>query len=160
MYDIKEVLKRMKTIAGVHSNIELAQILNVSYNTFNTWLKRKKFPQEILIEFSIRYECSLDYLLFNKNKKKENNNGLLSVDYYGRYEPLNISFKAKLILKKDKFINGAFYLIKKENIYFIAQAFFSFEDTKKVKLFIENESFDISFEFFRTLLMGLIIDIK
>ena len=66
LYNIKEVIEKMKQIANIDSNVQLAKIFNVSYNTLNTWIKREKFPQEILIEFVKKYNCSLDYLVLNK----------------------------------------------------------------------------------------------
>ena len=163
MYNIKELIKKMKIIAQVDSNIKLAKVFNVSYNTLNTWLKRNKFPQELLIEFCIKYNCSLDYLILNKDlyneHKKEIKNELVELNYYGEYEKLNIHFKSKLILQKNKLINNGFYLVKKNEIEFIAQINFN-PFTNKAKLIFNNFSYEITLEELKKMEATLIIDVK
>ncbi len=165
MYDIKEVIKKIKEIANIHSNIELARLFNVSYNTLNTWIKRNKFPQEILIKFCQDYNCSLDYLILNTSFKPNPpltaifGKNIDTFDFYGEFEPLKIDFYAKLTLKKDFYINGSFYLIKKNEIYFLTQAFFSL-DKYNVTLKVNNTSYLLSLDEFKEINLGMIIKIE
>ena len=84
MYLIKDVILKMKKIAGVDSNIELSKYLNISYNTLNTWIKRGKLPQETILSFCEQNNCSLDYLLLNKNANL----------FDEKKKPIQIPFKA------------------------------------------------------------------
>ena len=127
MYNIKDLINRMKIVANISSNADLARELNVSYNTLNTWIKRNKFPQEILISFAKKYNTSLDYLIFGynepENNKKEDKNSELI--YYGEFEPLNISKPSKLILDNTLLQSEAYYLLMQDSIYYIAKVSFN-----------------------------------
>ena len=136
MYDIKEVISKMKLIANVDSNIALANLLDISYNTLNTWIKRSKLPQEILISFCKKYNCSLDYLLLNKKeeqnlfKTKQQTDNLnnaqnteYSFIYYGKIDGFE-SLKLKLVINKKLLHSNALYLLKKNNIYIVASCSF------------------------------------
>ena len=165
MYNIKEVVTRMKQVANIQSNADLARDFNVSYNTFNTWLKRDKFPQEIILDFANRYNTSLDYLIFGKNSHNSNEN-LLSIEnietgkefiFYGQYEPLNILPKSKLKLDPNILHSSGHYLIKQRDIYYIAQAFFNpFEETVTLKT--AQFTYTIKEEEFYNICIGLIVD--
>ena len=134
MYDVKELINRMKTVANINSNVKLAEILNVSYNTFNTWLKRHKLPQDVLYNFCIKYKCSLDYLIFNKNDSysllnfqktaetaSNTDDSFSNYLFYGTYEPLNIKPGQNLKLNSTLLHSGAYYLIKVNSTCFIAK---------------------------------------
>jgi len=162
MYDVKEVINRMKIIANISSNINLAKSLNVSYNTFNTWLKRKKLPQEIIFSFCKKYNCSLDYLLLNKkfNDNKESNSNIsdYEVKYYGNYDTLNITYGQLLKISPTLLHSNGLYLLKMNEVFFIAKISFNpFED----KVFVTNDNINIkiSFEKFVEINQGLITNI-
>ena len=169
MYNIKDIITRMKHIANIQSNADLARDFNVSYNTFNTWLKRDKFPQEIILDFANRYNVSLDFLIFGKRKNSQNSNENLSSTknieiskefiFYGRYEPLNISPKNKLNLDANILHSSGYYLIKQREIYYIAQVFFNpFEQTVTLKT--SQFAYTLKEEEFYNINIGLIIDIS
>jgi len=153
MYNIKDIIKRMKQISNIESNANLARNLNVSYNTFNTWLKRNKFPQETIIEFAKRYNTSLDYLIFGKD-----NNNNRDFIFYGQYEQLNIYPGSKLNIDKNILHSNGYYLIKQRDIYYIAQAFFN-PFTKIVTLKTPEFTRTIKEEDFNNINIGLIINI-
>ena len=166
MYNIKDIINRMKKVANIESNAALARELNVSYNTLNTWIKRNKFPQEILISFVKKYSTSLDYLIFGCNEQetnclsktnefKENNEYI----YYGEFEPLNINRASKLVLDSTLFHSGAFYLLLQKSVYYIAKVYFNpFESTATIKTPYFNTT--IKQEEFLKYNLGLIKDIK
>ena len=169
MYDVKELINRMKTVANINSNVKLAEILNVSYNTFNTWLKRHKLPQDVLYNFCIEYKCSLDYLIFNKNdsysllnfqKTAETENktddSFLNHLFYGTYEPLNIKPGQNLKLNGTLLHSGAYYLIKVNSIYLIAKVDINpFENIAFIKA--NNFSKELPLKEFINIKIGLIL---
>jgi len=161
MYEIKEVIKRLKEIAKVNSNIELAKIFNVSYNTFNTWLKRSKLPQEVIIEFAKKYNASLDYIVFGKNsnlfefKNHNNNNNKNEFIYYGEFKKLNIKPGAKLKLDTTALFSNGYYLLFKNGIYTIKKC--------KIDIFLNLVTIDdkkITILEFKEINKGLIKEIK
>ncbi len=157
MYEIKSVIERMKKTAQISSNIELAKVLNVSYNTLNTWIKREKLPQEIIFQFCSKYNISCDELLFNK-KQSANQNNSPTFTYYGFHKELNIHFKAKLLLSKDSLFNNTFYLLEKEKIFFIAKVIFN-PFYKKCQIEFEKNCYEITLDEFRNINHGLIIQV-
>ena len=143
----------MKQAIDATSNIELANYLQVSYNTLNTWMKRGKIPQEILFDFCSKNNLSCDELISNKTPSTSKYYELI---YYGSYKELNINFKAKLQLTKEKLFNNAYYLLKKEDIFFIAKVSFN-PFYKECQIELNEENFKLSLEEFNTLNQGLII---
>jgi len=165
MYEIKEVIENMKKISAIKSNTELANFFNVSYNTFNTWIKRKKFPQEILLYFCKKFDCSLDYLLFNKENPTtlfEHSNVSLneeeSLIYYGEYKDLNIKVGTKLVLKSALFHSGGYYILTKNSVYTIAKCNFNLFDSL-VKIDENGTIYNIDFNEFKSINRGLITNI-
>ncbi len=63
MNNIKEIIKRIKGKKGIKTNTSLAEYLGVSYNTFNTWVKRGKFPEEVIKKIVQNEQLSYDWLL-------------------------------------------------------------------------------------------------
>lgn len=167
MYLIKDVIVKMKKIAGVDSNIELSKYLNISYNTLNTWIKRGKLPQETILSFCEQNNCSLDYLLLNKNanlfdeKKETNTNTIQSTQkmeyfkFYAEYDKLNISYGTTLKLSPTLYISNGYYLIKKDNVITIAKCFIDIF-SKNVTLYTEETKKILTFDEFRTINLGLI----
>ena len=170
MTNIKDIISKLKEIANLNSNIELAKYLEISYNTLNTWIKREKIPQEVLLNFCIKNNCSLDYLLLDtKNslnkeqptaneKQTPNSNPTFSFNYYGIYKELNIEHSATLTLIKDTFHNNGYYLLKINDIYAIANVEFDiFGSNVTIKLPSNNHT--ISLEEFKKFNIGLIVSI-
>ena len=180
MYNIKDLIDKMKLVAKLKTNIDLANELSVSYNTLNTWLKRKKLPQEVIINFAKKYNVSLDYLLLNKefsnneadnlfnscsdaNIKATHNNIDNTVDkfhYYGDYEPLNIKNGDILELNSALFHSNGHYLLKSNDIYFIAKVIINiFENSVKI-ITSDNYSNTIDLSTFKSYNQGLIVGLK
>jgi hypothetical protein len=156
MQDIKIVIQKLKEIAKLNSNIELANYLNISYNTLNTWIKREKIPQEVLINFCIKNSCSLDYLLLDKEFKTtlfstSNTNSKDSFEFYGSIKELDIKGKTILKLEKNIYHNGAYYLIYSNDIYYVKEVYFNILDSKVT---IDNTTIDINK--FKDINLGLI----
>ena len=167
MYDIKEVIHRLKKVANLDSNIQLAHILNVSYNTLNTWIKRAKIPQEHLLEFCNKYNVSLDYILFNQKSQlniKENSTSTLfnnnTFKYFGTFNQLNIKSGSILTLNKESIHSNAYYLIKKNNIFAIYQVEADLiNDTLNI-INLDNTKSAISLEEFNKINLGMIVEIS
>jgi len=172
MYDVKELIDRLKYIANLKTNVDLAEELNISYNTLNTWIKRGKLPQDILIGFSKKFNISLDYLIFGKieqsikeDKQTSLFNNIESIDsekfiYYGQYRELNINFKTELKLNKTLIHSGAYYLLFKGNIYFISKATIDIFKNLVILDIDSNLTNNISLQEFKALKIGLIIEAK
>jgi hypothetical protein len=159
MTNIKNIITKLKKIAKVDSNIELANYFNISYNTLNTWIKRGKIPQDILLDFCTKNNCSLDYILLNKEldntlfsvHKEQNENKYI---YYGEFKELNISFKSILFLDQNIYQDGAYYLIYKNGIYKIARVTFDIFDKSAT---VNNKT--LSLDDFKKINKGLIKEI-
>ena len=65
MYDIKRVIDKIKQIANLKSNADLARLLNISYNTLNTWIKRNSIPFNVITCVSQEFNISLNWLFLN-----------------------------------------------------------------------------------------------
>lgn len=66
MNNAKEIIARIKELKSLPTNTAVAQYLGVSYNTLNTWLKRKKIPDSIIKKVVQDEQISYDWLLENK----------------------------------------------------------------------------------------------
>ena len=137
LYDIKELIEKMKLISSSSTNVALAQNLDVSYNTLNTWIKRGKFPQEVLLDFCKKYHCSLDYLLLSnedksptlansQNESTHTNNEIkddthTAFSFLGQYEHLNIKPGDQITINKKLLFSPAYYLLLKDRTYFISK---------------------------------------
>jgi len=168
MYSIKDVINRLKKVANLDSNIQLAHILNVSYNTLNTWIKRGKIPQEYLLEFSKSYDVSLDYILFNKTQNRTTNNDNITLfndnytfKYFGTYDSkLNIENGKELILNKEYIHSNAYYLLNKNNLFAIYQVEVDLIKNSLNLIDLDNTKATISLEDFSKINMGMIVGIK
>jgi len=167
MYDVKDLINRMKTIADIDSNVKLANLLNVSYNTFNTWLKRHKLPQEVLYNFCIKYNCSFDYLFIgnqdnhnlfdntniNNYQKDEE---IVKYTFFGQCNSLNITSGQVLELNTTLLHSSAYYLLQLNSVYFIAKVYINpFDNIALIKT--DNYSKNLSIEEFNKIKIGLIV---
>jgi hypothetical protein len=171
MYDIKELIERMKSIANITTNVQLAQIFNVSYNTLNTWIKRKKLPQEQIIQFCEKYSCSLDFLIFNKERPTPsslftqtettptNSDTKTQIEesydykFKGIYEPLQIEPGDRVTLNKDALVTPAYYLINKDGIELITLV--RIDPFRKI-VEVPEYNYSLTLEQFQNINQGLI----
>lgn len=167
LYEIKTLIQKMKDLSNCSSNIALAKHLGVSYNTLNTWIKRGKIPQEILLSFCIRNNCSLDYLLLEKEDNKHptlfklDNSAPQSyymdkrekVTFLGEYQQLNIKPGDTIIVNKGIRYSPAYYLLIKNRIYFISKV--SLNPFLNSALIIDYE-IKITLEEFNKINLGII----
>jgi len=170
MYDIKRVIDKIKQIANLKSNADLARLLNISYNTLNTWIKRGKLPQEVLISFCKEYKCSLDYLLLeyiNKDNttstlfsSKEDKENIYTFNYYGKIYNYEENNKYLELTINNKIIHSNhYYLLNKENIYIVAICKFDiFEDIVYIQS--QTKEHKVTLNNFYKINRGLITDIK
>ena len=166
MTNIKDLINKIKTVAKVSSNIELANYFNISYNTLNTWIKRGKIPQDILLDFCIKNNCSLDYLLLEKQTNNlfeyndtNSDTNSYSFTYYGKVKELNIEQKAKLILDKNLLHNNGYYLTYLNTIYFIVNVEFDlFNITALLKY--KDKFKKLTIKEFKDINLGLITNIQ
>ena len=66
MDNAKTILKRMSDVTKAGTNKELAEKLEVSYNTLNTWVKRDNVPMDIINSFVNSEQLTYDWLLSGK----------------------------------------------------------------------------------------------
>jgi len=165
MYNIKDVIDKMKKILNINSNIELANYLKVSYNTLNTWIKRGKIPQETIYDFCQKQNCSFDYLLTNKNEPtlipkddyKENNNSEITFKYYAFYNDFDIPYGATLYLSPTLTISNGIYLLKDKNIYLLAKCKIDIFNDKVTIIEKEKTISTIDLSKFNNIKKGLLI---
>ncbi len=172
MYDVKDLIEKMKLVAKLKTNTDLAKELNVSYNTLNTWLKRKKLPQEVIINFANKYNTSLDYLLLKSNPSDNvqinlfNNEAEIPIDsgtllqsfvFYGEYEPLNIKPGDILELNSTLLHSDAHYLLHYNDIYFIAKVIINIFSDSATIITTDNYKKEININNFKDHNMGMII---
>ena len=180
MYNVKVLIEKMKQMAKLKTNTDLAKELDVSYNTLNTWLKREKLPQEIILNFANKYSASLDFLLlessihkkqegdlfnstFTQNKQnttKELNNCTNTFIFYGDYEPLNIKPGATLELNSTLLHSDGHYLLKYDDIYFIAKVILDAYSNKATIITCNNSQKNIESTSFKSHKIGIITGIK
>ena len=181
MYKVKELIEKMKLTAMLKTNTDLAKELNVSYNTLNTWLKREKLPQEIILKFANNYNTSLDYLLLNSSTLSNQGNGLFSCaettnmhispshcndncintfKYYGEYEPLSIKPGDTLELNSTLFHSCGHYLLKYDNIYFIAKVIIDTYSNRATIITSNSSEYNIDISSFKSHNNGIITEIK
>jgi len=170
MYDIKDVISRMKYILSVDTNKDLAKSLNVSYNTLNTWIKRSRLPQDVILEFSNRYNCSLDYLLLGKNIDNtfKNKDDTLFKDntnifkYYGKIDNFEIDNRNSYLLLEldaDKLHSGGIYLLEKNGVFTVCRCYFNiFNNSVSIKCSIDIEA-TIDLREFKEINRGAIVNI-
>lgn len=69
---INSIIDRMKKIACVENDKELAEILNTSPNTFSSWKNQYGIiPIDALLTFYSKYDVSLDFIVFGKTMDKD-----------------------------------------------------------------------------------------
>ena len=76
MNNIKEIISRLKQHYTVENNRELALKIDVSYETLNTWIKRKKIPLEKIHEIVQNEQLSYDWFFTGVNNSKNNNSDI------------------------------------------------------------------------------------
>ena len=91
MKKITPILNRIKQILGAKTDKEMAEKWGISYSTLDTWKNRDKIPEKRLLDFTLKYGVSLDWLLTGEGemyKQTENRvqvfdeeNGI-EVNYY------------------------------------------------------------------------------
>lgn len=62
------VIERLKKVKGLHSDVELAQLLEIKPNTVSTWKKRNSLDYEKI--FSVCHDQDLNWII-NGNTKEE-----------------------------------------------------------------------------------------
>ncbi len=178
MYNIKLLIDKMKQIANLKTNIDLAKELNVSYNTLNTWIKREKLPQEVILSFASQYNASLDFLLSESNISEKDENSLFpplskqnkpesitqnntqKFIYYGEYEPLNIKIGDVLELNSTLLHSNGHYLLKYDDIYFIAQVTLNPLTNNAIVITPDKTPNNIDIISFKAHKIGIILDTK
>ena len=62
MYDVKEVIKKLKEVSNSKNNVELAEKMEVGYDTLKAWIKRKTIGSsfDIIYKFCENNNYSLD----------------------------------------------------------------------------------------------------
>ena len=64
MIDVKAIIDRLKSAFSVQTDIELAQLLEVSNKTVSSWRTRNSVPVEVVLQTSWATNQTVDYLLF------------------------------------------------------------------------------------------------
>ncbi|EXI61656.1 hypothetical protein MHD_05530 [Mannheimia granulomatis] len=66
-----EVLQRLRKLADVTTNKELATLLGVNEKTLSGWSNRNSMPIETILEAAEKYNCDLNWLLLGESKEQK-----------------------------------------------------------------------------------------
>ncbi|MBN2881776.1 helix-turn-helix domain-containing protein [Candidatus Woesearchaeota archaeon] len=58
----KEILKKLKEILNVNTNIEFAEVANVPQDTLNNWIRRDSIPFEFIYNFALLHSTNLNFI--------------------------------------------------------------------------------------------------
>jgi len=70
MENIKSILERLQILYKAPNNRQLAEKMNVNYNTLNTWIKRESIPYELLHGIVQNENISMDWLFRGKGEMR------------------------------------------------------------------------------------------
>jgi len=73
MKKITPILNRLKQVLNVKTDKELTEKLGISYSTLDTWKNRDKIPEKRLLEFSLKYQVPMDWLLTGEGEMYKGN---------------------------------------------------------------------------------------
>ena len=76
MKKITPILNRIKQILGAKTDKEMAEKWGISYSTLDTWKNRDKIPEKRLLDFTLKYGVSLDWLLTGEGEMYKTNERL------------------------------------------------------------------------------------
>ncbi len=68
MKKITPILQRIKNLLHAKTDKEMAEKWGISYSTLDTWKNRDKIPEKRLLDFSLKYGVSFDWLLTGKGE--------------------------------------------------------------------------------------------
>lgn len=128
-HDADVVIANMKTIAGLKTDIQLANILGVSKVTVAAWRRRKAVPIEKILKF-----CNIKMVSFNSVVNGDSGYGL--------------SGAAHEITRYSTALSLYFYERVRENILYIDRWNTSFWWSSKIPMLIqyyENQIVDMTF---------------
>lgn len=131
MYDVKEVIKKLKEVSNSKNNVELAEKMEVGYDTLKAWIKRKTIGSSF---DSIYKFCQKNNYSLNELFKVENSELMLEFNWV-----INSNFKGKNTLIC---INNAKTFV----VFTIYKPMFDFFKIEK------DDYFDIGFDFKNNLL--------
>ena len=66
MFNIDEIIVRLKYIEGVETDSELSEKLGITPQNINMWKKRNTIPYELLFEYCLDKNISIDWLTTGK----------------------------------------------------------------------------------------------
>lgn len=66
-----QIIERMKNVANLKEDKDLAEFFNVPKSTFANWKKAKAIGSDVLFTFAKKYNCSVDYLLTGESKESK-----------------------------------------------------------------------------------------
>ncbi len=78
--DLRAILDKIKKNENLNSDKELAQILNIDYNTLRGRIQRNSIPFEILFQYISKNQLDLNELFFDKNVKSDNSPALTALN--------------------------------------------------------------------------------
>ena len=73
MKKITPILNRMKQVLNVKTDKELTKKLEMSYSTLDTWKNRDRIPEKRLLEFSLKYQVPMNWLLTGEGEMYKEN---------------------------------------------------------------------------------------
>ena len=74
MKTITPILNRLKQVLNARTDKELTEKLGISYSTLDTWKNRDKIPEKRLLEFSLKLQVPVDWLLTGEGEMYKGEN--------------------------------------------------------------------------------------
>lgn len=88
-----EILNRMQKVAGVRSAKALADFLGVPSSTLSTWKNKTAIPLDVIVSFSQRVSCNLEWLITGEEKKELDE---METELLTRFKRLDFSQKLQV----------------------------------------------------------------
>lgn len=153
VYDGNLFVERLKEIAKVKKQSELAKIINIDETRISRWITAKNYPQvETLIDISQKLNCSIDSLIGSPDQDTRKDifdviKNFMILDMYGEipfdfnYETIIQREKGEIIghmdISQDDETDYWFLVLCEE--YMNIRKSFEFISNKKIKLSMINE---------------------
>ncbi|WP_256499777.1 helix-turn-helix domain-containing protein [Flavobacterium sp. HSC-61S13] len=101
MLDTNIILKRLKSLLNVKTDLQLSKILKVKPNTISSWKKRNSMQFESVIDVCEVHHIDLNDLLYGVNKLRPQYNAVEGKDKIGvRMITSDLQFQYVLEAKK------------------------------------------------------------
>ncbi|MHC5201699.1 helix-turn-helix domain-containing protein [Myroides sp. LJL119] len=102
MLDTSKILRRVKKMVGIKTDLELSKLLNVKPNTISSWKKRNSLQYEAIIELCAKYKIDLNELFFSDYHKVST-----GAHVHGRVKMITVDQHLEYFLNPEEVLRNA-----------------------------------------------------